>query len=641
MIKLELDLSDDGSCAGLEGHWEAAYQLRRALQRDARSRVNAYWSAVHERGRDPKAVRERLGLTRKGMEAAAKSHVDASKWLRHHLTKATGLHIADEVWESINRHLFADTSGKRHGRPKVGKWFDFTRIPGRAKSHTKKPATWETYRLVGSLGGHLHSYRDSNLDTSLWTGEQVAQLDAGVSVLAQPRHLQAPVKPSPGSWWDHDGALAVVYSGLGSGDIVLPVRLAQGSGQWAHLHHFLGESSVWHRIDLVRVQDRRAPGGWRYYAHLIVLKAGYTSASTQLQRDATPIGRTGGVDGNVSNLAVVSAPGDGGSDDGFGVLADHISVSEEQRRSATLAARKARSRQKALDRSRRAANTAQYEQSTRQAKRAARRAQNGQPHKQVNMPTGARVANSLGVPKRAYRKDALSKSYRLTRADHAADSRAASQAKQARAKQLASRIIATHGANLVVEDCNISNWARLWGGGLALFSPGMLIKALGQEAEANGGQLSRASTRTTAMSQHCLCGQRVPKTLADRVHHCPNCGLHADRDLISAALAACVTFTNPANPSTAKVDYELAKDLGSWWEAQQDAPAWSTAPTTSPTTGETGRDGSTTVPLPGELPATRPTLEQTTHPRRRRQNRRTKTRPKHLARQQDPLRVKS
>jgi hypothetical protein len=288
--------------------------------------VSAYWAAVHECGRDPKTARERLGLTRNGMEAAAKAHIDASKWLRHHLIKATGLHIADEVWESIDRHLFADARGKRHGRPRVGKWFDFTRIPGRAKSHTKNTATWETYRMVGSLDGHLHTYRDSGLDTSLWTGEQATQLGAGVSVLAQPRHLQAPAKPSPGSWWEHDGALAVIYSGLASGDIVLPVRLAQGSGQWAHLHHLLGESSVWHRIDLVRVQDRRATGGWRYYAHLIVLKAGYTSTSTQLQRDATPTDRTGGVDGNVSNLAVVSVPVSG-SNDALGVLADHITVS--------------------------------------------------------------------------------------------------------------------------------------------------------------------------------------------------------------------------------------------------------------------------------------------------------------------------
>ncbi|MDA9912921.1 transposase [Candidatus Nanopelagicales bacterium] len=633
VIKLELDLSDDQTRSGVEGQWEAVYRLRKALQRDAHARVNAYWAAPHERAQDPKSVRERLGVSRKGMESAAKAHVENSKWMRDHLTKATALHVADEVWESIDRHLFADSSGKRHGKPKIGSWFDFTRIPGRAKSHTKKTRTWETYRLVGTVAGHLTMYQHPDL---IKQERAVDAVPAGVSVLAQPRRLPPPVKPERGSWWGHDGVMAVVYTGLPAGDLVLPVRLPQGSGRWPHLHYFLADPSVWHRIDLVRVQDRKTQGGWRYYAHLMVLKPGYVSESTRERRSATPTDRHAGVDGNVSNLAVVSVNATGHADLRMG----HVKVSEQQRQTSTRAAQKARRRQKALDRSRRSANTDQYDQSVRQAKRAARRSADGLTERQVLTPTGARVANKAGAPKRAYRRDTLSKTYRKTRADHASDSRATSQAKQARAKHLAAQIIATHGANLVVEDCNISTWAKLWGKGIQLFSPGMLIKALEQEAKANGGELLKASTRTTAMSQHCLCGQRVSKTLADRVHNCPSCGLGADRDLISAALAACVTFTDSANPSTAKVDYELAKNLASWWEAQQEAPAWSTAPTTSPTTGETGRDGSTTVPLLGKLPATRPTPEQPTHSGRRR-NRRTKTRRKHLERQQDPLRVKS
>ena len=36
------------------------------------------------------------------------------------------------------------------------------------------------------------------------------------------------------------------------------------------------------------------------------------------------------------------------------------------------------------------------------------------------------------------------------------------------------------------------------------------------------------------MSQHCLCGGRVPKTLAQRIHDCPHCGLVADRDIVAA-----------------------------------------------------------------------------------------------------------
>lgn len=88
VIKLELDLGDDRTRSRLADQWEAAYRLRGALQRRARSHVNAYWAATHEQAENPKAARERLGLSRKGMEVAAREHVDASKWMRHHLTRA-------------------------------------------------------------------------------------------------------------------------------------------------------------------------------------------------------------------------------------------------------------------------------------------------------------------------------------------------------------------------------------------------------------------------------------------------------------------------------------------------------------------------------------------------------------------------
>lgn len=72
------------------------------------------------------------------------------------------------------------------------------------------------------------------------------------------------------------------------------------------------------------------------------------------------------------------------------------------------------------------------------------------------------------------------------------------------------------------------------------------------------------------MSQHCLCGQRVPKTLAQRVHDCPHCGLVADRDIVSAAMAACVELTNPDDPRTARVDYRLAHALRVGLASQQE-----------------------------------------------------------------------
>jgi hypothetical protein len=191
VMRLELDVADAEVRRRLERQWETAFRLRRALQGDAAARCRAYWAADRERARDPKALRDRLGLTRKGIEATAKAHIDRSVWMRHHLTKAVGLHVADEVWQSVRRHLFADASGRRHGPPRVGSWRNFTRIPGRARSHTKSTPVWETWRLVGTLDGHLADYRHPQLPASVCSASEAACKPAGASVLAQPSRLSA------------------------------------------------------------------------------------------------------------------------------------------------------------------------------------------------------------------------------------------------------------------------------------------------------------------------------------------------------------------------------------------------------------------------------------------------------------------
>jgi hypothetical protein len=566
VIRLEVDASDSAVLRRVERQWEAVFRLRRALQRDAAARCRAYWAAYHERGADAKGLRERLGLSRKGIEAAAKAHIERSGWMRDHLTKAVGLHVADQVWETIDRHLFADSSGRRHGAPRIGSWWNFTRIPGRARSHTKTAPTWETYRLVGTLDGHLGAYRRPRPTTSVSTALAAAGQLAGTSVLAHPARLPAPPKPTSGSWWDHDGALAMVFTGLPAGDVVLPVRLPQGAGQWAHLCHFLADPSIWHKIDLVRVRDRKAPGGWRYYAHLLVHQGGYQSAVTRARRAQIPTDRRAGVDANVSNLSVASIPGDAPGR----LVAERIGCTGEQQNTAARAAKQARARQKALDRSRRNTNPGQYGPSQRQHQRAQRRAAKGLAAKQLPNPGGPRNARADGVPLRAYRHDKLSRGYQRTRCDHAAESRSARQAKQARADEVAARIVAAHGNILTVEDTNISAWARLWGKRIAMFSPGMLVAALKRECQATGGALSRAGTRSTALSQHCLCGARVPKTLAQRTHDCPHCGLRGDRDIVSAILAACVDLTDPEDPRTAQVNYQLAHALRAGLASQQE-----------------------------------------------------------------------
>src|ERR1700730_15023343 len=196
-------------------------------------------------------------------------------------------------------------------------------------------------------------------------------------------------------------------------------------------NHDALDPAVWHEIDLVRVRDRKAPGGWRYYAHLLTHQRGYQSAAPLARPAQIPTGRRAGVDANVSNLALAG-------------------------------------------------------------------------------PRNARVD---GVPLRAYRHDRLSGGYHHTRVNQAAATRSARQAKRARAHQVAARIVHTNGNIITVEDCTISTWARLWGKRIALFSPGMLVAALARECAATGGASQRAGTRSTALSQHCLCGARVPKPL--------------------------------------------------------------------------------------------------------------------------------
>jgi hypothetical protein len=323
---------------------------------------------------------------------------------------------------------------------------------------------------------------------------------------------------------------------------------------------------VWHKIDLVRVRDRKAPGGWRYYAHLLTHQGGYQSAATQTRRAAIPTGRRAGVDANVSNLALASFPAGHPEH----LVVEQITCTGEQQQAAARAAKQARDRQRALDRSRRTANPGQYGPSARQHKRAQRRAAGGLVARQITNPGGARAARADGVPRRAYHHDRLSRGYRRTRTDHAAKARSTSQGKQARAHQVAARIVTTHGNTITVEDTNISTWARWSGKRIALFSPGVLVEALAAECANTGGRRYRASTRSTAMSQHCPCGARVPKTLAQRIHDCPHCGLRADRDIASAALAACVELTDPDDPRSARVDYRLAHALPAGLASQQE-----------------------------------------------------------------------
>ncbi|MFI0357219.1 hypothetical protein [Actinomadura sp. 9N407] len=613
----------------LERLFDAGWQLQRALKGDARARAIAYRSDCRSRIPGQAAARRReLGLSREGLERAAYRHLDASGHLKHHLSKAVAMHLADQVWTGLERHLFPDKSGRRHGLPKAGTWQGFTRLPGRARSHTIA-RKWETFRLHGTLAGHLTAHTAPGLLPAI-TPQQAAALPPGTTVLAQRRTMPTPSAPRAGGkdsgrglWWDHAGPLVVVYAGGPAGargDLVLPVRLPQGSAQWPHLLHVLGDPAAWHKVDLVRRAAPAEPGGWAYEAHLMVLTHPYIPASTMTRRAIAPTDRRGGVDANVSNLAAVSfptppsaspatarvcgvrpadpdnaSPGTGPPPiaAGTAVVSSKVTLPEAEQVRLVRQEHKRRRRQRALERSRRAANTTQYEPGKRQRERDRRRQAAGLPPKQVPVPAGPRVARADGKPRRSPRSDTLSRTYRRLRARLAAADQRAAQSRATRARQTAAQIVAVHGPHLVIEDCRITGWFRLWGRACARFTPGMLTAALQDECAKTGGQLLRASTVTTALSQHCLCGRRVPKPLGVRVHECRvedgGCGLTGDRDLTAAALAAFVHFTDPGDPSTARVDYTSSRRaLGAGGPGLPGALTESTAPLPTPRPGKAG-----------------------------------------------------
>ncbi|MET7396154.1 hypothetical protein ABZS66_21995 [Dactylosporangium sp. NPDC005572] len=549
VLRLPLDVHDPRVRRHVERVFAAAFAVRRAVQRDARSRVNAFWAAERERRRvGPARVRTRLGLTRAGLERASYRHVDGAPQLRCHLTKALAMHLADGVWETVNRHLFADASRRRYGRPRVGNWWEFSRVAGRARSHTRSQK-WETFRLVGTLAGHRVAF------------------DRG-GLLRQPRRMPRVLPAASGrrvrSWWDHDGAFAVVLTGTADRDLVLPVRLPQGLGRAAVVEHYLGEPERWHKVDLVRHRDPGAAGGWRYEAHLMILGPGHVSPQVAAARQAAAaLHRRGGVDVNVSNIAVVSIPAareDVRVPDG-GLRANRVARTgaDDVRLAAERLRRRRRDR--ALQRSRRAANPAQYQLSSRQQARAERRRAAGLAPIQVETPGGARRANTAGVPVQAFRRDVLSAGYQRLRARAAADGAARTRARRSRARQAAADIVAVHGTDLVVEDTDLRLWARRWGRALHAFSPGTLLAALRNEiaAVAPGMQLLRAGTRRTAWSQHCLCGARVAKDLRRRHHRCTACGLEGDRDLVAALIGAHTVLAAPTEPGSAHVDWSAAR----------------------------------------------------------------------------------
>jgi putative transposase len=100
---------------------------------------------------------------------------------------------------------------------------------------------------------------------------------------------------------------------------------------------------------------------------------------------------------------------------------------------------------------------------------------------------------------------------------------------------LANRLF-THGNDVCCEKLDYMAWQKNFPRSVRDRAPGLLVKMMRRKAESAGGnRLHEYNTKSTALSQTCLCGNRKKKPLSERVHRC-GCGIKADRDLFSAYL---------------------------------------------------------------------------------------------------------
>jgi hypothetical protein len=214
----------------------------------------------------------------------------------------------------------------------------------------------------------------------------------------------------------------------------------------------------------------------------------------------------------------------------------------DQLSAAAREAKERRNRQKSLDRSRRNTNPDQYQLSRAQKREQKRRKDAGLSDRRF-VPAGPLKTRKDDEPVQAYRHDRLSRSYRKGRAGAAEESTGLVRTRRDRARP--SLPTSSRPTGLIWWSRTATSPPGPASGDAACTRsrqgrcrpPSTAKRPRPPSSATPTAGCGGASTRTTALSQHCLCGHRAAKTLGQRTHRCPRCGLEGDRDAVSATLA--------------------------------------------------------------------------------------------------------
>lgn len=248
-------------------------------------------------------------------------------------------------------------------------------------------------------------------------------------------------------------------------------------------------------IKYVRLLWREYNGRRLWYAQLVCEGLPYIKPQNYVSQGLI------GLDLNVSNVAFV-----GNDYAGLLPFADKVPTFEKEIKAA----------QRQMERSRRVSNPNNYEPD-------------------FAAKQGRKTVKKKGKPKKGKRQWKQSNHYRrIARKKRNLERRKTAYAKSQN-RQLVNEIL-RHGNQIQTERVSVKGWQKRYGKAIAAKSPGFFQSELIRKAASAGGSVSRFPTQTTALSQTHLTGERVKKSLSERVHH-DQTGIVMHRDLFSAYLA--------------------------------------------------------------------------------------------------------
>ncbi|MBI2566954.1 MAG: transposase [Candidatus Schekmanbacteria bacterium] len=290
------------------------------------------------------------------------------------------------------------------------------------------------------------------------------------------------------------------------------------------------------RLKFCRVLHRTIRGRRRWYVQLVLEGRPYQKPANAAGKDVV------GLDLGPSTIAAV--------DDSHATLETFcVELKSKQAEIRRI--------QRAMDRSRRATNPANYK--------------------------------ADGTAKKGSRKWIRSRRYARAQARKADLERRAAAHRKSLHGRLANCLI-RRGKVLRSEKVPYKAWQKRWGKSIGRRAPSLFVAMLARKAAAVGGRLEDIATRKTRLSQTCICGRIKKKTLGERTHRC-ECGVEAQRDLMSAYLARHVDHNllnaDQAHDGWSSVESLLRAALSTYQAAKQ-----STASCSRPSgVGRTGQSG--------------------------------------------------